>query len=532
MAFNLLTEPWLEVRRKDGLRETISICDIVTNFDSNPIISLNFPRPDWSAAVTEFIIGVIYLAMAPKHEDEWAEIFENPPTKEEIEKKLEPFFQYFGFDEENFAFQDFETLGKAESKPLSGLLIEAPGAQTAKFNSDLFIKRNDDFKLCLKYAAAALITLQTYAPAGGQGHRTSMRGGGPLTTLIMPVRKEQNVPLLWDFIWANVPNKQDGEELDIKKALPWLAPTIVSPKAEAVIGEGNPLELAFFATPRRIRLQFADGICSLSGEDGKVAIGYKTQNFGANYLSWQHPLSPYRKDKKEGFLPLHPNAGQSDYGDWLAWWGGDGLAATVVELWEDRKKTVRKLLHRGEQIAAFGYDLDNAKARQWLDVEIPFFPIFYDKNYGSNFKEEIKLLIAASDEAAKATTRNAKIALYGIKDKSHYKLPDNLPMNALKEIGETLWRETEEDFKNILDELEKLVLAKEPRDELRKKWRKKLCEKSLKVFEDFLDVDGLCVENPRRVLWAKRQLLGEFANFKTAKITKALEIPVTKKENA
>ncbi|WP_239517465.1 type I-E CRISPR-associated protein Cse1/CasA, partial [Proteus mirabilis] len=84
-----------------------------------------------------------------------------------------------------------------------------------------------------------------------------------------------------------------------------------------------------------------------------------------NYVSWPHPLSPYRNDKKAGKLPLHPHAGPSDYGDWIAWWGlkgEDDQPALPLRLWRHRRAEVQDLLAAGgEAVEAFGFDMDNMK---------------------------------------------------------------------------------------------------------------------------------------------------------------------------
>ncbi|WP_239500552.1 type I-E CRISPR-associated protein Cse1/CasA, partial [Streptococcus pneumoniae] len=65
--------------------------------------------------------------------------------------------------------------------------------------------------------------LQTYAPSGGAGHRTSLRGGGPLTTLLAPARKGRAVATLWDRVWTNVPDADpDAGAADPARIFPWL----------------------------------------------------------------------------------------------------------------------------------------------------------------------------------------------------------------------------------------------------------------------------------------------------------------------
>jgi CRISPR system Cascade subunit CasA len=126
-----------------------------------------------------------------------------------------------------------------------------------------------------------LLTLQTYAPAGGAGHRTSLRGGGPLSTLVDPRQESSGRSLaherpLWEKLWANVQTREALSGLpsavavsSLDAAFPWLRTTRVSnPKAgggETPPTATHPLE-AYFGLPRRIRLEFGDqGRCDLTG---------------------------------------------------------------------------------------------------------------------------------------------------------------------------------------------------------------------------------------------------------------------------
>ncbi len=57
MTFNLLTTPWLPVRRADGASELI-IPDRLTVNPANPIVALDAPRPDFNGALVQFLIGL------------------------------------------------------------------------------------------------------------------------------------------------------------------------------------------------------------------------------------------------------------------------------------------------------------------------------------------------------------------------------------------------------------------------------------------------------------------------------------------
>ncbi|MBN8943568.1 MAG: type I-E CRISPR-associated protein Cse1/CasA [Rhizobiales bacterium] len=533
MLLNLISDAWLEVRRASGRRAVIAPPAITDGFDDDPIVALDFPRADWNAALTEWLIGLTWLAMAPRDEFEWADHFRAPPSPGNLSAAFAPFVPAFDLDGDGpRAFQDFDPLEAAEMKPLSGLLIDAPGENTLKNNADLFVKRGGASGLSLPYAAAALITVQTYAPSGGAGHRTSLRGGGPLTTLLAPVRKAVNIATLWDRVWANVPDADpDAGAADPVRIFPWLSPTLTSAKGEkgeTLAPEGQHPALAFFACPRRIRLDFAgDVACAFDGKTGRGAVGYRTLNYGANYVAWEHPLSPYRNDKKAGKLPLHPHAGPSDYGDWIAWWGLKGeedQPAEPLRLWRDRRLEVDDLLAAGgEGIEAFGFDMDNMKARQWLEARFPWVKV-HDEAHG-DLRQALSETIAGADAAARTLRYAIKIALFGQARDGSYRLPETLPLDALPEPAERFWRETEADFRDLLG---RLTLHFEhgaaPTIDLKQNWRGTLRHRALSIFDDTVDLDGMTDANPRRLLSARQLLAFAFSDHAKAEVRRALNL--------
>jgi len=540
MAFNLICAAWLPVRRSSGLRSWIRPSELTDGFSIDPVLRLDFPRADWNAAVGEWLIGLAFTAFAPDGDAAWAERFSAPPSPEILSGAFAPLA--FAFDLEgdgSRAFQDLDELTDANIKPLSGLLIDAPGENTLKNNADLFIKRGGADVLCLPYAAAALITLQTYAPSGGAGHRTSMRGGGPLTTLIAPRRSISSgseVTTLWDRIWANVPDLSwdpadpapgdPPSHPDWPLVFPWLAATRTSKNQEIVAPDETVPRLAFFACPRRLRLVVesrGDRTCALGGPDGDgIATGYRTQNYGANYLGWSHPLSPYYLDKKSGLLPIHPHAGASSYGDWLAWWGfvqeGDA-PAHVVSHWQERRFHLGTALV-SDGIEAMGFDMDNAKARQWLDAGLPWVPV-----YGRDAKTleiAIRQLIAGAGRAASAVRYAIKLALWGQRDGKAYRVRD-LPPDAAKENAEQFWRETEGSFRKLLTDL-----CAEPsrHPDTRTQWLKTLKAQALRQFDGSIDLDGLTDADPRRLIYARTMLARALSPW--GEVAKTLDIAAAK----
>ena len=122
----------------------------------------------------------------------------------------------------------------AKEKPIAALLIDAPGEKTLRDNTDLFVKRGGTPVLSRAAAAMALFTLSAFAPKGGAGYRTSLRRGGPMTTLVVAERRDHGATL-WGRLWPNVESREQiaarAAETKLDGAgctFPWLAPTRTS----------------------------------------------------------------------------------------------------------------------------------------------------------------------------------------------------------------------------------------------------------------------------------------------------------------
>jgi CRISPR system Cascade subunit CasA len=310
VPFSLLRERWLPFRTRGGNRRWIAPPEIVTVAGADALVAPDWGRADFDSATLEFLIGLLATAYPPKDLRQWTERFKSPPSANDLIKSFSSFALAFELDGDGPRFmQDFDSLG-GERFPVSGLFIEAPGANTEKNNADLFQKRGQLTRLGLPAAAIALFTLQTYAPTGGAGHRTSLRGGGPLTTLALPPEDHDT---LWRRLYLNVPFLQQAIPEDMSQVFGWLAPTRTSESKRPATGPGDVHPLAtFWGAPRRIRLDFDEvegGRCDLTGEPATgIVASYQTKPWGVSYHAIKHPLSPMRRDKPGAeWLFMHPS---------------------------------------------------------------------------------------------------------------------------------------------------------------------------------------------------------------------------------
>ena len=314
MNLNLIADPWIRVRTRSGER-TIRPHEIA----DPDILFPNWPRPDFNLNTLELLIGLVSLTMAPCDEEGWQEYQDGIDVDllKTMLDALTPYFNLFGDGPFRF-MQDMDDLDGSPENPVEALLIDAAGKKTAEKNADLMVHRERHGSFDLPTAAIALYTLQNSAPSGGAGHRTSLRGGGPMTTLVVP--KED--PTLWDLVWANTPIESPcRSDEEIKAALPWCHPTATSEKGagkttfppEGANHANYTAREAFFGMPRRIRLVREEGLVT----------GWMQKPWGTNYSHFVHPLSPYYENgKAKGndeppLLPLHPKPGTLSYQGWL-----------------------------------------------------------------------------------------------------------------------------------------------------------------------------------------------------------------------
>jgi CRISPR system Cascade subunit CasA len=178
-VFNLLDERWLPARRLNGQADYIRPAEITTEIGTNPIVAIDWPRADFRVACIEFLIGLVAVACPPADdEDAWVEGWAKPLGVDALSEAFSSLALAFNLDGSGPRFlQAFDELpGEPDSHET--LLIEAPGANTRRNNTALLVKSGRITRMSRAAAAMALFTLQCYAPSGGRGNLTSVRGGG------------------------------------------------------------------------------------------------------------------------------------------------------------------------------------------------------------------------------------------------------------------------------------------------------------------------------------------------------------------
>lgn len=434
---NLIIDAWIPVQTRSGARRVIAPWQM-TDPD---LVQPAWPRADLNIACYELLIGMVALADPPLDDDDWRARRAGDPDR--LRNKLAAYAEAFELMGDGPRFmQDFEALS-GDANPIDMLFLDGSGGNTLKNNADVLVHRERYLALSAAEAAIALFTLQAHAPSGGAGNRTSMRGGGPMVTLVDPGAG------LWSVVWANTPN---GRAADLNE-LPWMKPTRVSTKGslteETYPDQCSPVE-AFFGMPRRLRLV----------ADEQSISGVVQHTYGNNYAGWRHPLTPYYRVKEGAeLLPKHPKAGRFGYRNWL------GIVekarsetstkerALMVDAWDGRS------LGDACEVIVAGWAMDNMKPLDFIQSRAPLL----------NLSDDAELILEGMIEGAEAVG----VALRGA-------LKDVLANGEAREaVREAFFLDTEADFEALARRL-----TAEPAERIAAEWLDVLRRRALSAFEE------------------------------------------------
>jgi CRISPR system Cascade subunit CasA len=512
--YSLVRRAWLPVAFSNGRRDFVRLIDIA----DGSIIRIATGRPDCDISLTEFLIGLLAVAIGPRNDEDWAGRYLNAPTSADLEAAFAPFDSALILDGEGSRFfQDREAFEGAAT-PVEAFLMDAPAEHFQVDGRTQVLSRAG--------AAIALATLQTSAPAGGAGHRTSLRGGGPLSNLVVPGTADQSEPTLWQRLWANVPGDDYSATADeAGRVFPWLSATRVSDKeGKATNPTDVHLAQAFFGMPRRIRLVFEPNTdhrpCDLTGAtDDVIVTGYVTKPWGTNYTGWSraHPLSPYYKVKPADieFLPVHLKSSRVGYRQWLGMVmdakEGQRVRARCLATFERRTEELPEIeatIVKRSQLLVAGYAMDNMKPLDFAESLLPLI-ITKDATVNDAIKQLARSWVGAADTVASQLVTSVKIALFGENAKADR---DSTRLDAVKS---RFWADTEDEFyvqlRAAADTFEQSAASlADTKDDLNQaagaKWLASLNRHALIIFDDAVPIEDADGDRIQDIIAGRRML--------------------------
>jgi CRISPR system Cascade subunit CasA len=495
---NLIENEWIPVRRRSGEVARIAPWQLTDGFAEDPFVELAAPRPDFNGALVQFLIGLLQTCFAPEDAREWRQWVRHAPTPGELKTALVPVAAHFDLDGTGSRFLQDLTLAEEiaalepaareeRTKHVGNIFIEVPTGKTLEDNTDLFVKRGQITALCQACAAAALLTLQMNAPSGGQGHRTSIRGSGPLTTLVL-------AGFLWATTWLNVLDRRSFLNATGNPArdapadqFPWLGASRTSEGGRGTTPEDAHPTQVFWATPRRIRLMFCEGQaeCDLCGAaDIRVVRQYWTKNLGVNYFVAQDGTPS----------AIHPQPGGIGYRHWL------GLVQGIADGKTKREPAAvieRYLLtgSDGLRLWAFGYEMDKMKARCWHESIMPL--VLCPEEIREGFAFHVTGIVKSAELAATETRRQLTKALF--KRGGDVK-------GDLSFITARYWQETERGFYALLPQVREVLRDHADVTATLEGWHKTLVDTAQRIFDDVSQTGAFDAADPKRIALAWRDL--------------------------
>jgi len=427
---------------------------------------------------------------------------------------------------------------RVREEPVAAPFTDFPGVVEAESGADFFRRVTGPMRLCPACAAGALFALQAWSPAGGQGNRTSLRGGGPLSTIVLG-------PILWDTVWRNILpgpllDSLPGDPGKPREAVfPWLAPTRTSGKdgRDTTASDLHPRQ-TLFGMPRRIRLVFETGpaiSCSACGVQNATWVErILAKNYGVNYTGvFDHPLTPYRQESGKEAYTVKASPGVARYRNWI----GLTFGATSEKGFVQRPAlAVRHFLNArasyeieegqdADRIWAFGFDMDKAKAKAWIESTAPVFivPDEHRQAYADRVRQ-------ATDAAGLICANLNQAVRKALSDPGRKIKPD---ASFTAAVENAFYRSTEPLFYDWLHELAATVSLGLPPSQRRERFLRSLCRVTYDLFDRYLKNAPLDGDTGRDILARKAKAYRELTKFNAAgnaTLRQIMDLPVLEKD--
>ena len=268
---NLLKDNWIPVRQDNEDVRLITFQRLLCQ-DEKWQLCLN--RDDMELAALQLLVCLVQVIFMPQNKRELLERWQNPFTEEEYENGIQPFLDWFDLLHPKYPFMQIRGVKAVKLTPIQKLFVGLPEG-----NNHAFFNQPDEHRQAsLANAAILLFNQAMNSPSFGGGFKGSLRGGAPVTTLIMDEHLRQT-------IWCNVLSKEFAAPLfpKIENDVPvWVSP--IKQKEEMLTASLGFIR-GLFWQPAHVEL-----ICDQDG----FAVGFNKEKFPFTIkdelmVRWPHP---------------------------------------------------------------------------------------------------------------------------------------------------------------------------------------------------------------------------------------------------
>lgn len=295
---NLLEDPWIPVRANGGTGafRLLTYRELLCEQDDAWQISL--PRDDLELACLQLLVCMTQVMFLPEDDRTLRTRTATPLSVAEFDAGIAPCCDWFDLDHATQPFMQSRGVRAVEDTPIQKLLIGLPaGNNHAFFNAAGEVRH-----LCGSLAAIALFNQASNCPSFGGGFKGSLRGGAPITTLVIGCG-------LRDMVWRNVLTRLRVALRQISMST-WAEdqPTWLRPIVEKSIVPWDEISLirGLFWQPARVELvkSASNKPCDvLGGERGFAYSGFRKEKFNFTVHGvWPHPHGTLSMTKKNGLL--------------------------------------------------------------------------------------------------------------------------------------------------------------------------------------------------------------------------------------
>ncbi len=295
---NLLEDPWIPVRANGGTGAFRLLTYRELLCEPDEAWQIGLPRDDLELACLQLLVCMTQVMFLPEDERMLRARIAKPLSVTEFDSGTAPCCDCFDLDHATQPFMQSRGVKAVEDTPIQKLLIGLPEGNNHAF----FNEAGEVRQLCGSLAAIALFNQASNCPSFGGGFKGSLRGGAPITTLVLGCG-------LRDMVWRNVLTRPRVALRQISMST-WAEdqPTWVRPIVDKSIVPWDEIGLirGLFWQPARVELvkSAANEPCDLlGGEPGSTYSGFRKEKFNFTVHGvWPHPHGTLSMTKKNGLL--------------------------------------------------------------------------------------------------------------------------------------------------------------------------------------------------------------------------------------
>jgi len=317
LSFNLWTESWIRVIRRDGHEDEIGIENCLEK--SHDLIALSDPSPLVVGGTHRLLAAILQAIYQPKDVGDIAGLLGNKKFDEtslrQFEEKHAERFDLFHATAPFLQTGDVPLAwSDPQPHPVARLFAEVPVASERTHFTHV---TDESHRFCPACCARGLVTIPAFASSGGRGFYPSINGVPPI--YVLPVGDNLFETLTLSLISADfLPPTADPRRS--KEAI-WTTNPPVVQKGLEVSAVGYLESLTFPARRMRLYPQSEPTFCTMCGQQTPVFVSKMLFKNGHRFSKgagiWEDPFVAFRKprgsskSKGEGPRPVCPEEGKT-----------------------------------------------------------------------------------------------------------------------------------------------------------------------------------------------------------------------------